>query len=260
MIRQQIHTCRYTERTSEPRCLANSFMRLRGKYHCCHTRRVVIVNQGSGQHGFWSSITAAAIVAVFALLFAALTFWWQNLRRGRLQTWEPHSFAARLSTHAAQYRIPLVLYNSGAVPILVQDLRMSFPGEPDSVLPLPWASSWPELSPGALAANSKLPAGFAVAGREVEQVHMEFGGPFPGFVPEARDYTVLIEVLLGHKKGWQPLIEFQLRAGRIRTPHQFIAYSNSPQSPTDADRAKADAALKKLLEVLNNEKEERGPS
>ncbi|MEU1176818.1 hypothetical protein ABZ464_04065 [Streptomyces sp. NPDC005820] len=130
---------------------------------------------------------------------------------------------------------------------------MSFPDEPDSVLPLPWRSSWPELSPATSVSESKLPAGFAVAGREVEQVYIEFGGPFPGFIPQAREYTVLLEVLLGHKKGWEPLIQFQLRAGRIVVPHRYMAYSNSPQKQTDGDRAKADAALAKLLKSLNEQ-------
>ncbi|MCX5095795.1 hypothetical protein OOK36_44660 [Streptomyces sp. NBC_00365] len=105
-----------------------------------------------------SSITGAAVVSVCALVFTVSSFWWINARQGRLKTWEPHSFAAIFNYSLVRLRLPLVLHNTGAKPIVVQDLRLTFPDEPASHLPLLWMYSPSRLQPGP-DEELKLPAG-----------------------------------------------------------------------------------------------------
>ena len=194
--------------------------------------------------------TPALIVSICALVFTVVSFWWLNARQGRLRCYEPHSFAATVDRALLLLlRFPLVLRNTGAAPIVVQDLRLRFPDEPTSVLPLPWRTTRSQIKPDK-DDNPQLPAVFALPGRAAERIFVEFGGPFPGLVLAARDYRIVIEVRVGHKKGWQTLLDFTLRAAHISFPDEYIAYSNSPFDLSDDDRAKANVALSGLMERL----------
>ncbi|MEU8933331.1 hypothetical protein AB0D30_26040 [Streptomyces sp. NPDC048409] len=205
------------------------------------------------------SLPAAAIVAACALIFTVTTFWWLNARQGKLRSWEPHSFAAAITPQLARLRFPLVFYNTGAKPIVVIDLRLSFPEEQRSVLPLPWTTTRDRLRPES-DDGVRLPAPFAVSGRAADQVFLEFGAPFPGFVPEARDYRAVIEGRLGRRtvldralrrhQTWQPILSFTLRARHITEPGAYIPYSNKPGDRTEEELRKADAALGALLKTL----------
>lgn len=196
-----------------------------------------------------STLPAAAVVAGCALVFTVVSFWWLNARQGKLKAYEPYSFAGAATPGLTILRLPLVLFNTGPVPIVVQDLRIRFPDEPDSLLPLPWRNSWPQLKPVGTD-QASMPGVFAVEGRKAEQRFIEFGAPFPGFVPQARDYVVSLEAKLGHRKEWRPLLTFTLRLAHMTSPGQYITYSNSARDLTKKDREAADAALEALAAKL----------
>ncbi|MFJ2769665.1 hypothetical protein [Streptomyces sp. NPDC087300] len=85
-----------------------------------------------------ASLPLTVFVAACALAFTVASFWWINARQGDLKVWESHSFAAAVTSEIARVRFPLVLYNTGAKPIVVLDLRRFPPagllrrGRPDS--------------------------------------------------------------------------------------------------------------------------------
>jgi hypothetical protein len=189
----------------------------------------------------------ALAIAGCALVFTVASFWWLNARRGRLRSYEPHTFAAAYSEALLTIKLPLVLHNTGAAPIVVQDLRLSFPAERTSVLPIPWNATRTQLRPVS-DDPAVLPAVFAVAGRSTQQMFIEFRAPLPGIHLQAKDYAGRIEVELGHKNGWRPLLDFTLRAGNILSPGRYLAYSNSPRNLTDEDRAKVAAVLTSMYE------------
>lgn len=87
-----------------------------------------------------------------------------------------------------------------------------------------------------------------MAGREAQQLLVEFEAPFSGFVPEPRDYKVQLQAKVGHRKGWRSLVTFTLRAANIIDPDRYTVYSNAPLELTKEDRQKADAALLELLD------------
>jgi hypothetical protein len=185
------------------------------------------------------------VAAVCGLAFTIGSFWWLHARQGSLKLYEPQSFAACASPQLLLLRLPLVMYNTGAKPIVVQDLRLRFPTEPEPLLPLPWRTSRTQLMPKADDGHS-LPSAFAVAGRDAQQVFIEFGAPIPGFTPEDRNYSVQVEARLGHRKGWRPVLTFTWRAGRISTPALYIPYSNAPHDVTRDEVRQANAALNRL--------------
>jgi hypothetical protein len=110
-----------------------------------------------------SANVAPIVVAVLALLFTVVSFWWLHARKGSLKFYEPQSFATCVMPHLAVIRLPLIIYNSGARPLVVQDMRLCFPKEPKSGVPLAWRSTRQQLKPVEGDVQS-LPAGFSVPG------------------------------------------------------------------------------------------------
>src|SRR5215469_2572519 len=122
--------------------------------------------------------TPAVIIAVCALIFTVASFWWINVRRGRLKSFEPHTFSAAVSQDEVRLLFPLVLYNTGAAPIVVQSFRMRFLDESDSKA-LRWVATRQQIAPGK--EDWKFPAVFSVAGRTAYQTFVEFKTPSLGF-------------------------------------------------------------------------------
>ena len=202
----------------------------------------------TGSTGNW--LTSASVVAICALLFTVASFWWLNARRGRLKTFEPHTFAATFTPQLVRVRLPVLLHNTGAAPIIVQNLSISFLGEQGSV-PLPWVATRSQIKPDNGEPHA-FPAVFSVNGRTTQQMFVEFGAPTLGFALEACDYSVRVNVKLGHKRAQQRLITFCFQAGQIVNPDIFITYENTPGSLSEERRQRAITALGKLAREISS--------
>jgi hypothetical protein len=69
-------------------------------------------------------------------------------------------------------------------------------------------------------------------------------------IPGARDYQALIEVKLGHRRTWRPLVGFIIRAAQITSLDHYITYSNAPHDLTPEAIATAEASLKEFARKL----------
>jgi hypothetical protein len=180
----------------------------------------------------WSTFVGP-FIATLALLFTVGSFWWLQARQGKLRSYPPHSFAFYLVPTKVRLRFPLVLYNTGPKPIVVQNMKLSFSKHPE-VKPLPWRTSRSHLMPDA-DDGPQLPAVFSVPGRQAQQYFIEFGidakDPLPGIDLSASENLVRVEVLLGHKRQWQRLVSFPLSGEHVESPSAYIAYSNSALRP-----------------------------
>lgn len=213
-----------------------------------------------------SSLPAAAVVGALALLFTVATFWWLNARLGVLKSWEPQTYAMSLSGDYVRARLPLVLYNTGARSIVVLDMRMRFLDDPEAIWPLRWTGMSEELMPKS-ADDVVAPTGFAIGGRTAEQRVVSFSVPSPGFIPDVREYQVVIEAVLGQRKlwqrvlrrdsRWQPFLRFTLRLGPMRYSGSYGAYSNSPLELEPEDRRAPDAAMERLALRLREDRKGR---
>ncbi|MBO4269847.1 hypothetical protein [Microbispora triticiradicis] len=143
-------------------------------------------------------ITSAAVVSTLALLFTIASFWWLNARQGKLKSFEPHSFAGSITPQSTSIRLPIVFFNTGPKPIVVQNMRLAFPEDPGVTFALPWRNSRKQFRP-ATDDFKDFPAVFSVTGRAVVEVFADFGAPFASAAPELRDQKVRLEVKLGHK-------------------------------------------------------------
>jgi hypothetical protein len=182
-------------------------------------------------------------------MFTIGSFWWLNARQGRLRSFEPQSFAAYVSPDKIRLRLPLVLYNTGAKPIVVQDLRLTFPEESGWTFPLPWCATRSQIKPAPDDGHA-FPAVFSIAGRTAEQLFIEFGVSFSNITPLARDYQVRIEGKVGHRRKWRQLITFTLRGAHITDPGNYITYSNSPSGLTEEVIRRSEAALENLVKRI----------
>lgn len=122
-------------------------------------------------------------------------------------------------------RLPLVLYNTGPKPIVVQDLRLVLPSE--SPMPLLWQGSYGKLD-STNDDDRVLPSVFVVPGRSALQFFMEFERNHLSL--GAEKYNFKIGVRCGHFRirRWRSLLTFTLYTGNIDDPDQFVAYRNMP--------------------------------
>ena len=69
-------------------------------------------------------MTTAILISACALLFTVGSLWWLNARSGRLLMTEIVTFSAYAHARRAMLRIPVALYNTGAKPLVIVDLRL----------------------------------------------------------------------------------------------------------------------------------------
>jgi hypothetical protein len=143
-----------------------------------------------------------SMIPVLALIFTAAVFWWVFMRRGRLATAAPDTYATPPGP-TLRLRFPFVLLNTGAVPIVVADLRLIVDGSHE----FHWSSVRKKVSP-SMDDFLDAAAPFAVKGRDAVQVFVEFGQVPPEWRPDpAKVYPIRLESK-DHHGRWRPVIEF----------------------------------------------------
>jgi hypothetical protein len=76
----------------------------------------------------------ALLISFLALAFTLASFWWLYARRGSLSAATPETYAF---IKGFKLRFPLALFNDGAVPRLVTDLRIDI----SDVGQFPWITT-----------------------------------------------------------------------------------------------------------------------
>jgi hypothetical protein len=178
-------------------------------------------------NSIWLALNPAATVATTALVFTVASFWWLNIRQGRLRSYAPQAFAAALRD-GLRIRLPLVLHATGAKPIIVQDMRLGIICTEVDAVVLEWVIVRSQLKP-ASDDDHQFASAFVVPGRGAVQLFAEF--VFDGETPRAMDGLACrarLDVRQGHRHDWKALLEFDLHTERIKHPNNFIAYRNRP--------------------------------
>jgi hypothetical protein len=143
------------------------------------------------------------IVTVLALVFTVAAFWWVFLRPGTITSAAPDTYATPPGP-TLRLRFPFVLLNTGAIPVVVADLRLIVEG----VHEFHWSSVRKKIAP-SMDDFLDAAAPFAVKGRDAVQVFAEFGQVPPEWRPEpGKSYPVKLEAK-DQTGRWKQVIEFE---------------------------------------------------
>jgi hypothetical protein len=109
----------------------------------------------------------ALVISFLALFFTLGSFWWLNARRGAIQAATPQSYAF---VNGFRLRLPLAFFNSGAVPLLITDLRIQICG----VGYFSWQTTRSTLRPSS-DDDHAFGTPFSIHGRNTKELIAEFG-------------------------------------------------------------------------------------
>ena len=193
-------------------------------------------------------VTISASIALFAVLFGVASFWWLNMKRGKLKGFAARSDTVMVGSSAVLLlRLALVFVSTGARTLGVRDLRCLFP-DTSQVLPLPWRDTLETLTK-APGSPRRGPCPFVVRGRESVVSFVEFGGPFPGFKMTPGAHRVRIDIVEADRDRWRALTEFTLFATEsATTADEYLAEVTVLSDPEITKRA-TDAAQRLIREL-----------
>lgn len=172
---------------------------------------------------------SAILVSVFALLFTTFSFWWMNWRRGKLILSDIRTFAACSSDNSLKIQLPIVFFNPGAMPILINNLRLSFPERGGEHTALFFNSTVKKL---ASDEDSSMATPFPIHGGEALLKICNFNRARAGFDFEVGEYKLCIEGRLDQNSDWEILKTFilKIRESQVKVLNAaFIAHDNEPQ-------------------------------
>ncbi|WP_116998433.1 hypothetical protein [Desertimonas flava] len=161
-------------------------------------------------------------VPVLALVFTVASFWWIYVRRGKLKTFAPNGYGSVFLAKQARLRFPLVLTNTGAPSIAVEDLRAVVDGNV-----LEWLTTRATLRPEA-GDRLDLAKPFAVAGRSAVQLVPEFGQSGEG-AWQPGDGPCVMRLEWRDRGRWRELLTFQWWPPASNRG-AYIAHRNAPNA------------------------------
>jgi hypothetical protein len=168
----------------------------------------------------------SVLVGSSALAFAVASFWWVQVRRGRLESYAPEVYAGSFGPQTLRFRLPLTIYNTGARALVATDIRVIFVKD-DMILPI--IAFRGALRPGVPADTHDFFHPFPIPGRQAVPNVFEFGGS--GWAPEAEvKHRVRVEVRTGNDKRWSELVSLDLT-----TPGNGGPYIAHRCDPADSD-------------------------
>ena len=163
------------------------------------------------------------IVAALALLFTVASFWWIQVRRGRLVSYEPQTFSGYIIGGGFRFRLPLTIYNTGARALVVIDLRLRFVEQGVTVPVI----SFRRTVNATTGDVEDFAHPFAVPGRSAVSRFVEFGTIHWAPDPDTW-YRLRIEARTGDDGEWSELLEFELSTPEKEKATLYIAYRRDP--------------------------------
>lgn len=169
-------------------------------------------------------VTPSVFIAVLALLFTIASFWWIQVRRGRVVIYPPSTYAASFTLQKLVLILPLVLYNTGPAPLIVLGLRLTIidrrhagsPAEPALPATIYWHATPSRLyNPEDGKGSRPFASPFSVEGRKAVERFVEFQWNPAGTTLDDGPYDITVEVRTAHRRGWRRAVAFQLHTQLI---------------------------------------------
>lgn len=172
---------------------------------------------------------AAIIISILALLFIVFSFWWMNWRKGSLITGNIRTYAAVSSGNTLLIELPLIFFNPGAMPILVENLRLVFPDYGGEATSLFFNATVEKLSKDE---GRTFATPFPVHGGKAMLRICEFQRLRSGFTFEAQNYALELQALLDGVASWKTIKKFELKVkeSQLKTLNSaLVVQDNEPQ-------------------------------
>lgn len=169
---------------------------------------------------------ASFVISLAALSFTLASFWWLQARRGRLTCFPVQTFSGYLRSDGSALRIPLAIFNDGAVPLVVTDLRfvLTTPTEERMIMHFRTLRTTLQTDPGDV---EDFAHPYHVAGRSVDVRMVEFAShEQPRVLVTGQPVEATVQAQVGHKSRWVDLGSFPMHVETMAHPGNYITYSN----------------------------------
>jgi hypothetical protein len=173
---------------------------------------------------------ASVVIASAALVFTIASFWWLQARRGRLTCFPVQTFSGYLHRDRAALRIPLSVFNSGAVPLVVTDLRLRLLPPVGDEVRMHFRTVRRTVRPGEDDVED-FSHTYSVAGRSVDTRMVEFamhGSPAPLLC--GQPVEAVVEAQIGQRVRWVELGRFPVHVETMVHPETTSPTATSSTS------------------------------
>jgi hypothetical protein len=177
---------------------------------------------------------ASLLISVSALIFAVMSFWHMNWRKGKLHVSGPRAFGAIGSTSdntLLLLRIPFVFFNDGPVPYVINNLRLVL-HRPEGDVTLSFIAIASEINSDK-GGQRLMAKEFPVRGNEALPLICEFQAKPGRMTFEARKYFVELRGRLDNRQEWSLLHTFSLNIGPELIPNinnSILAIDNEAET------------------------------
>jgi hypothetical protein len=182
-------------------------------------------------------LNASQIIAICALAFTIVAFWWLNARPGKLQiVGQPRSYAFAATQGKLHLNLPLAFTNSrpGAAVAINLRLRIHSQGFPSMV---PFVATLDGLYPAKAGRNREMATSIVIQGRETRLICCDFiAGLNDEKITGPVEVPVTVEAFVLHgwwkwrRADWRALLTFSLWLSEeaVAQRDQYIPYDNQP--------------------------------
>jgi hypothetical protein len=151
------------------------------------------------------------VLAVLAFGLGLYSFWWINIRPGKLRVSSPINFAGGISAESTSIlQLPFVLYNDGANGKFISDIKLLVGSVNRENLELKWIGSVDELGQFTVVHAKDQ---FAVLPKNSTKIVSVFRWPTSRFQWLEDEYNVELHAKLNNDHRWTNLHAFQLKLG-----------------------------------------------
>lgn len=173
----------------------------------------------------------AFLVSSITLLFTVFSFWWMNWRKGSLLVSNVRTYAAGKLGGKLFIRLPLIFFNPGALPVVVENIRLAYFGIDNRSSFLFFNATVEKLKPDENIKND-LATPFAVHRGQALLKICEFVQYRSNFKFESKDYRFTLEAQVGGENEWKEIktINLKIRPSQVHDLNTaFIVHDNDPQ-------------------------------
>lgn len=166
------------------------------------------------------------LVALAALLFSIVSFWWLQARRGKLKMSSIPAFSGHIAHDGRiALRLPVLLYNTGARTRVVDELRLVIPSWDHPIGD--WQTFHSTLEPRSGPTDRDDFAGpYAIDGRRAVMRFVKFTHAVGARLPEPAATPGALEARLDGSDDWETVAPLTIYLAHMAHPEIYGTYRN----------------------------------